>query len=63
MAQPKSFDPYFKILEEIENSAKNFMTLQHNNLFRSELKEQKSMMEYINKELDDMSKEFYALKS
>ena len=58
MAQPKSFDPYFKKLEEIENSAKNFITLQHecNNLFRNELKEQKSMMEYINKELDDMSK-------
>ena len=60
MAQPKSFDPYFKKLEEIENSAKSFMTLQHeyNNLFRNELKEQKSMMEYINKELDDMSKDF-----
>ena len=41
------------------------MTLQfeHNNLFRNELKEQKGFMEYMNKELDDMSKEFYGLKS
>ena len=41
------------------------MTLQfeHNNFFRNELKEQKSFMEYMNKELDDMSKEFYGLIS
>ena len=41
------------------------MTLQfeHNNFFRKELKEQKSFMEYMNKELDDMSKEFYGLRS
>ena len=41
------------------------MTLQfeHNNFFRNEFKEQKSFMEYMNKELDDMSKEFYGLKS
>ena len=41
------------------------MTLQfeHNNFFRNELKEQKSFMSYMNKELDDMSKEFYGLKS
>ena len=40
------------------------MTLQfeHNNFFRNELKEQKSFMGYMNKELDDMSKEFYGLK-
>ena len=40
------------------------MTLQfeHNNFFRNELKEQKSFMDYMNKELDDMSKEFYGLK-
>ena len=41
------------------------MTLQfeHNNFFRNELKEQKSFMEYMNKELDDLSKEFYGLRS
>ena len=41
------------------------MTLQseHNNFFRNELKEQKIFMGYMNKELDDMSKEFYGLKS
>ena len=44
---------------------RNFMVLQfeHNNFFRNELKEQKSFMGYMNKELDDMSKEFYGLKS
>ena len=41
------------------------MTLQfeHNNFFRNELKEQKSFMGYMNKELDDMSKEFDGLRS
>ena len=41
------------------------MTLQfeHNSFFRKDLKEQKSFMEYMNKELDDMSKEFYGLNS
>ena len=39
------------------------LQFEHNNFFRNELKEQKSFMEYINKELDDMSKEFYGLKS
>ena len=65
MAQPKSFDPYHIKLKEIENNAKSFMSLQfeHNSFFRNELKEQKTMMEYINKELDDMSKELYGLKS
>ena len=31
--------------------------------FRSELNEQNFFMEYMNKDLDDMSKEFYGLKS
>ena len=39
------------------------LQFEHNNFFRNELKEQKSFMEYMNKELDDMSKEFYGLKS
>ena len=65
MALPKNVDPYLKRLEEIENNVRSFMTLQfeHNNFFRNELKEQKSFMEYMNKELDDMSKEFYGLRS
>ena len=65
MALPKSVDPHLRRLEEIENNVRSFMTLQfeHNNFFRNELKEQKSFMEYMNKELDDMSKEFYGLKS
>ena len=51
--------------EEIENNVRSFMCLQfeHNNFFGNELKEQKSFMGYMNKELDDMSKEFYGLKS
>src|SRR3989337_3899329 len=65
MAPPKNFDPYYRKLEEIENNTRGFMSLQfeHNSFFRNELKEQKTMMEYMNKELDDMSKEFYGLKS
>src|SRR3989337_2848096 len=65
MAPPKNFDPYYTRLEEIENNVRSFMSLQleHNSFFRNELKEQKSFMEYMNKELDDMSKEFYGLKS
>ena len=39
------------------------LQFEHNNFFRNELKEQKFFMEYMNKELDDMSKEFYGLKS
>ena len=39
------------------------LQFEHNSFFRNELKEQKSFMEYMNKELDDMSKEFYGLKS
>ena len=39
------------------------LQFEHNNFFRNELKEQKSFMSYMNKELDDMSKEFYGLRS
>ena len=65
MSLPKSIDLHHRRLEEIENNVRSFMSLQfeHNNFFRNELKEQKSFMEYMNKELNDMSKEFYGLKS
>ena len=65
MALPKNIDPHLKRMEGIENNVRSFMTVQfeHNNFFRNELKEQKGFMEYMNKELDDMSKEFYGLKS
>ena len=65
MALPISVDPHLKRLEEIKNNVRHFMFVQfeHNDFFRNELKEQKSFMEYMNKELDDMSKEFYGLKS
>ena len=39
------------------------LQFEHNNFFRNELKEQKRFMGYMNKELDDMSKEFDGLKS
>ena len=39
------------------------LQFEHNSFFRNELKEQKSFMSFMNKELDDMSKEFYRLKS
>ena len=39
------------------------LQFEHNNFFRKELKEQKSFMGFMNKELDDMSKEFYGLNS
>ena len=39
------------------------LQFEHNNFFRNELKEQKSFMGYMNKELDDMSEEFDGLKS
>ena len=39
------------------------LQFEHNSFFIKELKEQKSFMEYMNKELDDMSKEFYGLHS
>ena len=65
MAFPKNTDLHLRRLEEIELNIRSFMTLQfeHNNFFRKELEEQKSFMEYMNKELDDMSKEFYGLNS
>ena len=65
MAVPKSVDPHLRRLEEIENNVRSFMSLQfeHNNFFRNKLKEQKSFMGYMNKELDDMSKDFYGLRS
>ena len=63
MALPKNADLHLRRLEEIKINVRSFMALQfeHNNFFRNELKEQKSFMEYMNKELDDMSKEFYDL--
>ena len=39
------------------------LQFEHNNFFRNELKEQKSFMSYMNKELDDMSKEFEGIRS
>ena len=63
MALPRFGDLHLKRLEEIESNISSFMVLQfeHNNFFRNELKEQKRFTEYMNKELDDMSKEFYGL--
>ena len=65
MALPRFGDLHLKRLEEIESNVRKFMVLQfeHNNFFRSELKEQKGFMSYMNKELDDMSKEFDGLRS
>ena len=58
MALPKFGDLHLKRLEEIENNVRSFMVLQfeHNSFFWNELKEQKSFMSFMNKELDDMSK-------
>ena len=39
------------------------LQFEHNNFFRNEFKEQKSFMSYMNKELDDMSKEFYGIRA
>ena len=39
------------------------LQFEHNSFLRNKLKEQKTFMEYMNKELDDMSKEFHGLKS
>ena len=65
MALPKLGGLHLKRLEEIESNVRKFMVLQfeHNNFFRNELKEQKSFMSYMNKELDDMSKEFDGIRS
>ena len=58
MALPKFGDLHLKRLEEIESNVRSFMALQfeHNSFFRNELREQKSFMSFMNKELDDMSK-------
>ena len=60
MASPKGPDHLLRRMEEIESNIRSFMTLQfeYNDFFRNEVKE-----EYMNKELDDMSKEFYGLNS
>ena len=65
MALPRFGDLHLKRLEKIESNVMSFMVLQfeHNNFFRNELKEQKSFMSYMNKELDDMSKEFEGIRS
>ena len=65
MALPKSVDPHLRRLEETENNIRSFMSLEfeHNSFFRNEIKGQKTMMEYINRELDEVTKEFYGLKS
>ena len=39
------------------------LQFEHKSFFRNELKEQKSFMDFMNKELDDMSKEFDGLRS
>ena len=39
------------------------LQFEHNSFFRNELKEQKSFMSFMNKELNDMSKEFDGLRS
>ena len=39
------------------------LQFEHNNFFRNKLKEQKSFMSYMNKELDDMSKKFNGNRS
>ena len=38
------------------------LQFEHNSFFRNELKEHKSFMGFMNKELDDMSKEFDGLR-
>ena len=64
MALPRFGDLHLKRLEDIESNVRKFIVLQfeHNNFFRNELKEQKSFMSYMNKELDDMSKEFDGIR-
>ena len=37
------------------------LQFEHNNFFRKELKEQKSFLGFMNKQLDDMNKEFYGV--
>ena len=63
--QPRDFDAYYAKLEEIETSVEGFMSTQfdYNSYFRRELKEQNSFLAFMNKEVDDMAKEFLALNS
>ena len=65
MSLLKFGDLHLKRLEEIESNVRKFMVLQfeHNNFFRNEVKEQKGFMSFMNKELDDMSKEFNAIRA
>ena len=65
IAQPRDFDAHYAKLEEIETSVKGFMSTQfeYNSYFRRELKEQNSFLAFMNKEVDDMAKEFLALNS
>ena len=64
MALPKSTD-LLRRMDEIESNIRSFMNLQfeHNNFFRKELKEQKGFLGFMNKELDDMNKEFYGVNA
>ena len=39
------------------------LQFEHNNFFRKELKKQKGFLGFMNKDLDDMSKEFYGLNT
>ena len=39
------------------------LQFEHNNFFRKELKEQKSFLGFMKKELDDMNKEFYGVNA
>ena len=65
MDLPKFSDLHLKRLEEVKSNVRSFMVLQfeHNSFFKNELKGQKSFMSFMNKELDDMSKEFDGLRS
>ena len=65
MALRRFGDLHLKRLEEIDSNVRSYMVLQfeHNNFFRNELKEQKSFMGFMNKELDDITKEFDGLRS
>ena len=65
MALPKSTDLLLRRFEEIKSNIRNFMNLQfeHNNFFRKEFKEQRDFLGLMNKELDEMNKEFYGVNS
>ena len=53
MAAPKGPEHLLRRMDEIESNIRSFMNLQfeHNNSFRNELKEQKSFLSFMNKEL------------